>query len=260
MGGEEKMPVNKIYETCDRRVADIFDGSTITIGGFGSLGRLPIHVILALAKQGAKNLTVITTQGGVGFELSKRIKPDGYQDTGILVQNGQVKKFIGSVPALGGMPPISPLERLPNEGKIEIHMVPQGTLAERKVQALTEPNLIVNEDLKEIELKFFLSQIRSLQEGGQRWLVLNERKKEGESIRGDSERGNDHKVETNTGRKRESCNGFRGGWRVSRFRCLVFFRFHPRCHILCANGFSYGMGFFRVAPILDPENLSLRGT
>ncbi|HVP79885.1 MAG TPA: 3-oxoacid CoA-transferase subunit A, partial [Thermodesulfobacteriota bacterium] len=125
------MPVNKIYETCDRAVADISDGSTIMIGGFGSFGGLPIHLLVALAKQGAKNLTIIANQGGVGFELSKRIKPGGYEDIGILVQNGQVKKFIGSVPALGGMPPTSPIETLHREGKIEIELTPQGTLAER---------------------------------------------------------------------------------------------------------------------------------
>ena len=55
----------------------------------------------------------------------------GYQDIGILFSNGQVKKFIGSVPALGGMPPKSPIEILHKEGKVEIEMVPQGTLAER---------------------------------------------------------------------------------------------------------------------------------
>jgi len=125
------MPVNKIYETCDQAVADIFDGSTVMIGGFGSFGGLPIHLIVALAKQGAKNLTLIANQGGVGFELSKRIKPGGYPDIAVLVQNGQVKKFIGSVPALGGMPPTSPIETLHGEGKVEIELVPQGTLAER---------------------------------------------------------------------------------------------------------------------------------
>jgi len=92
---------------------------------------LPISLIVALAKQGAKNLTIISNQGGVGFELSKRIKPEGYQDIAILVQNGQVKKFIGSVPALGGMPPTSPIEKLHSEGKIEIELVPQGTMAEK---------------------------------------------------------------------------------------------------------------------------------
>lgn len=101
------------------------------VGGFGSYGGLPVNLIIALANQGAKNLTVIANMGGVGFELSKRIKPGGYQDLGILFEQGQVRKFIGSVPALGGMPPTSPLERLYNEGKVEIEMVPQGTLAER---------------------------------------------------------------------------------------------------------------------------------
>lgn len=101
------------------------------VGGFGSYGGLPVNLIIALANRGAKNLTVIANMGGVGFELSKRIKPGGYQDLGILFEQGQVKKFIGSVPALGGMPPTSPLERLYNEGQVEIEMVPQGTLAER---------------------------------------------------------------------------------------------------------------------------------
>jgi len=125
------MPVNKIFKSCDKAVADIFDGATIMVGGFGSYGGLPINLIVALAGQGAKGLTVVANMGGVGFELTKRIKPGGYQDLGILFEKGQVKKLIASVPALGGMPPTSPLEILLNEGKVEVEMVPQGTLAER---------------------------------------------------------------------------------------------------------------------------------
>ncbi len=125
------MTVNKIFHSFDETVADIFDGATIMVGGFGSFGGLPINLIIALANQGAKNLTVIANMGGVGFELNQRIKPGGYQDLGILFEQGQVKKFIGSVPALGGMPPTSPLEILYNAGKVEIEIVPQGTLAER---------------------------------------------------------------------------------------------------------------------------------
>jgi 3-oxoacid CoA-transferase A subunit len=125
------MTTNKIFSNADEAVADISDGATVMVGGFGSFGGLPINLLVALAKQGAKNLTVIANMGGVGFELSKRIKPDGYQDLGIIFENGQVRKFIGSVPALGGMPPTSPIERQYNEGKVEIEMVPQGTLAER---------------------------------------------------------------------------------------------------------------------------------
>jgi 3-oxoacid CoA-transferase A subunit len=63
--------------------------------------------------------------------LSKRIKPGGYEDIGALYAKGQVKRFIGSVPALGGMPPTSPLETFLKEGKVEIEGVPEGTLAER---------------------------------------------------------------------------------------------------------------------------------
>ena len=125
------MTVNKVFDNCDEAVADIFDGATVMIGGFGSFGGLPINLIVALAGQGAGNLTVISNMGGVGLELTRNIKPEGYQDTGILFENNQVKKFIGSVPALGGLPPTSPLERLFNEGKVEIETVPQGTLAER---------------------------------------------------------------------------------------------------------------------------------
>jgi 3-oxoacid CoA-transferase A subunit len=125
------MTVNKIFSSCAEAVADIPDGATVMVGGFGSFGGLPVNLITALADQGVRNLTVIANMGGVGFELSKRIKPGGYPDLGLLFENGQVKKFIGSVPALGGMPPTSPLETACNEGKVEIETVPQGTLAER---------------------------------------------------------------------------------------------------------------------------------
>jgi 3-oxoacid CoA-transferase A subunit len=121
----------KVYLDPRQAVADIFDGAAVMIGGFGSFGGLPVHLIAALAQSEAKNLTIIANLGGLGFELSKRIKPEGYQDVGILFENGQVKKFIGSMPALGGMPPSSPIEKAYNEEKIEIEMVPQGTLAER---------------------------------------------------------------------------------------------------------------------------------
>jgi 3-oxoacid CoA-transferase A subunit len=123
--------INKLYSRASEAVADIFDGATIMVGGFGSFGGLPVNLITALAEQGAKNLTVIANLGGVGFELTKRIKPGGYQDLGIIFERGQVRKFIGSVPALGGMPPTSPLEIQLKDGKVEVEVVPQGTLAER---------------------------------------------------------------------------------------------------------------------------------
>jgi 3-oxoadipate CoA-transferase alpha subunit len=125
------MAEGKVFPDCDSALLDVFDGATIMVGGFGSFGGLPIHLLVGLAKRGAKELTIISNQGGVGFELSDKIKPGGYPDIGVLYEKGQVKKFIGSVPVLGGMPPISPIEVAHREGKVEIEMVPQGTLAER---------------------------------------------------------------------------------------------------------------------------------
>jgi 3-oxoacid CoA-transferase A subunit len=125
------MPVNKVFASCDDAVADVFDGATVMVGGFGSYGGLPCNLIAALAQQGAKNLTVISNMGGRGFELTKEYKPGGYQDLGALYAKCQVKKFIGAVPALGGLPPTSPLEIQLREGKVEIEVVPMGTLVER---------------------------------------------------------------------------------------------------------------------------------
>jgi 3-oxoacid CoA-transferase A subunit len=131
MHPEEKVPVNKVFDSPADALSDIFDGAVVMIGGFGSFAGLPINLITALATHGARGLTIIANAGGLGPELNKRIKPGGYNDIGVLFENGQVKKFIGSMPALGGMPPTAPIERAYSEGKIEIEMVPQGTLAER---------------------------------------------------------------------------------------------------------------------------------
>jgi len=124
-------PGNKIYSTPEEAVDVVFSGASVMIGGFGSFGGLPIALIQALAARGPGDLTIIANAGGVGYELSRRIKPGGYQDIGLLFEKGLVRKFIGSIPALGGMPPTAPIEKAFNEGKIEIEMVPQGTLAER---------------------------------------------------------------------------------------------------------------------------------
>jgi 3-oxoadipate CoA-transferase alpha subunit len=125
------MPINKTCSSPEEAIEGIFDGASVMVGGFGSFGGLPVNLITALAARKLKDLTIIANAGGVGFELSKRIKPGGYQDIGILFENGLVSKFIGSIPALGGMPPTAPIEKSFNEGKIQIEMVPQGTLAER---------------------------------------------------------------------------------------------------------------------------------
>ena len=97
-------------------VADIFDGSTVMIGGFGESGS-PIELIHALIDQGAKNLTVINNNTG-----------SGHVGLAALIENGQVGKMICSFPRTANSTVFPDLYRA---GKIELELVPQGTLAER---------------------------------------------------------------------------------------------------------------------------------
>lgn len=126
------MPINKVYGSFDAAVADIPDGAVIFLGGFGPRGGLPLNLIYALARQGAKNLTLVHNHMGHGLEQSKLVRPpDGYQDHGILFENNQVRKVIATIPALGNLPPTSPFEVQFKQGKIELEIVPQGTLVQR---------------------------------------------------------------------------------------------------------------------------------
>lgn len=97
-------------------VADIFDGATIMIGGFGEAGS-PIELIHALIDQGAKNLTVVSNNTG-----------SGHVGLAALIDNGRVSKMICSFPRTANSTVFPNLYR---SGKIELELVPQGTLAER---------------------------------------------------------------------------------------------------------------------------------
>lgn len=97
-------------------VADIQDGATVMIGGFGASGS-PIELIHALIDHGARNLTVINNNTG-----------NGEVGLAALIGNGQVKKMICSFPR-SSQSKVFP--RLYEAGEIELELVPQGTLAER---------------------------------------------------------------------------------------------------------------------------------
>lgn len=132
--------MNKIIGSFDEAVSDIQDGATIMIGYFGHPGECPCWLIRALARRGTKNLTVITNVIGWGRTLipvfRERIKslvrtPSWWDDPGLLVENGQVKKAICSWAS--GMSPadVNDFEKRFRAGEVELEMVPQGTLAER---------------------------------------------------------------------------------------------------------------------------------
>jgi len=105
-----------ICESPDEAVADVADGSTVLIGGFGMAG-MPVDLIDALIRQGATDLTVVSNNAGNG-------------DTGLaaLLAAGRVRKMVCSFPRQSDSWVFDGLYRA---GKIELEVVPQGNLAER---------------------------------------------------------------------------------------------------------------------------------
>ncbi len=108
--------IKKTFDSAASAVADIPDGATVMIGGFGASGS-PIELIHALIDQGAKKLTVINNNTG-----------NGEVGLAALIGNGQVKKMICSFPK-SSQSRVFP--KLYQAGLIELELVPQGTLAER---------------------------------------------------------------------------------------------------------------------------------
>ncbi len=108
--------IDKNVVSAKAAVEDIFDGATVMIGGFGEAGS-PIELIHALIDHGAKNLTVVNNNTG-----------SGHVGLAALIENGQVGKMICSFPRTANSTVFPDLYRA---GKIELELVPQGTLAER---------------------------------------------------------------------------------------------------------------------------------
>ena len=111
-----KYMINKIARSTADALADVKDGATILIGGFGTAG-IPNELIDGLIAQGAKDLTVVNNNAGNG-------------ETGLaaLLQAGRVRKIICSFPRQADSQVFDGLYR---SGKLELELVPQGNLAER---------------------------------------------------------------------------------------------------------------------------------
>ncbi|TRV75767.1 3-oxoacid CoA-transferase subunit A [Streptomyces sp. 130] len=105
-----------IAATTDEAVAGIEDGSTVLVGGFGLAG-MPFDLIDALIRQGAGDLTIVSNNAGNG-------------DVGLaaLLKAGRVRKVICSFPRQSDSYVFDALYRA---GRVELEVVPQGTLAER---------------------------------------------------------------------------------------------------------------------------------
>lgn len=108
--------IDKIVKTPAEAVADVFDGATVLIGGFGEAGS-PIELIHALIDQGAANLTVVSNNAG-----------SGQVGLAALIGHGRVRKIVCSFPKTLNS---TVFPELYHQGRIELELVPQGTLAER---------------------------------------------------------------------------------------------------------------------------------
>jgi len=123
---------SKVYNSFQEAVADIPDGALILIGGFGGIAPVPQNLIKALELKGTKNLTIASNNAGGDGQLGLgNIGGQPYYDHEALVWNGQVSKFIGAVPASIVVSKPNAFEQMYREGKVELEIVPQGTLAER---------------------------------------------------------------------------------------------------------------------------------
>ena len=108
--------INKIVESLQAAVANIHDGATVMIGGFGNAG-MPSALIEALIEQGARELTIVNNNAGNG-------------ETGLaaLLKARRVRKIICSFPRQADSQVFDALYRA---GEIELELTPQGNLAER---------------------------------------------------------------------------------------------------------------------------------
>jgi 3-oxoacid CoA-transferase subunit A len=106
--------MNKVVASAREAIADIADGVTIMMGGFGLCG-IPENLIAALRDHGAKNLTIISNNAGV----------DDF-GIGLLLQRRLVKKMISTYVGENRL-----FEELVLNGELQIELNPQGTFAER---------------------------------------------------------------------------------------------------------------------------------
>jgi 3-oxoacid CoA-transferase subunit A len=106
--------LNKVVASADEAVAQVFDGATVMLGGFGLCG-IPENLIAALVRRRAQNLHTISNNMGV----------DGF-GMGLMLEAGMIASHVGSYVGENKL-----LESLVIAGKLKMELIPQGTLAER---------------------------------------------------------------------------------------------------------------------------------
>ncbi len=108
--------IDKFVRSMAEAMDGIKDGATVLVGGFGSVGQ-PNALLDGLAEHGARDLTLVANNAGTGHVGIAR-----------LMELGRVRKMICSFPRSAGS---VVFEELYRQGRLELEIVPQGTLAER---------------------------------------------------------------------------------------------------------------------------------
>ena len=106
--------MNKVVRDAAEAIADVQDGATIMLGGFGLCG-IPENLITALRDKGTKNLTIISNNAGV----------DG-RGAGLLLEARQIRRIIATYVGENKL-----LEELAISGDLQMDLIPQGTFSER---------------------------------------------------------------------------------------------------------------------------------
>jgi 3-oxoacid CoA-transferase subunit A len=106
--------VNKVVASSEEAIADIFDGATVMIGGFGICG-IPENLVAALVRKRVMGLHTISNNMGI----------DGF-GMGLMLEAGMVASHIGSYVGENRL-----LESMVISGQLKVTLIPQGTLAER---------------------------------------------------------------------------------------------------------------------------------
>jgi len=106
--------IDKVVSSAREAVADVPDGATLVVGGFGLCG-IPENLIQALVDRGVRDLTVVSNNCGV----------DDW-GLGLLLRTRQIRKMMSSYVGEN-----AEFERQFLSGELEVELVPQGTLAER---------------------------------------------------------------------------------------------------------------------------------
>ena len=125
-------PPDKVYADGLAALADLPDGATALIDGFGGPGGMAHYLLVALRDLGRRGLTIVSNTAGIARVVSFGAPPGKTPiDHSILIENGQVARAIASFPVSPSVSRPSAFELAYRRGEVELELAPQGTLAER---------------------------------------------------------------------------------------------------------------------------------